>query len=41
MEGKEKFSIRALRVHNWQVLSTTLGHYYSQCYRGVTERLAD
>ena len=33
MVGKQKFSTRDLRIHNWQVL-------YSQ-YRCVTELLAD
>ena len=28
--GKQKFSNRALRIHNWQVLSATLGHRYGQ-----------
>ena len=41
MVGEQKFSTRALRIHNWQVLRTTLRHYYSQYYRRVTERLAD
>ena len=41
MVGKQKSSTRALRIHNWQVLSATLGHCYSQYYRCVTERLAD
>ena len=27
MVGKQKSSTRALRIHNWQVLSATLGHY--------------
>ena len=31
--GKQKPSTRALRIHNWQVLSATLGHCYSQYYR--------
>ena len=26
MVGKQKFSTRALRIHNWKVLSATLGH---------------
>ena len=30
--GKQKSSTRALRIHNWQVLSATLGHCYSQHY---------
>ena len=41
MVGKQKSSTRALRIHNWQVLSVTLGHCYSQYYRRVTELLAD
>ena len=41
MVGKQKSSTRALRIHNWQVLSATLGHCYSQYYRCVTELLAD
>ena len=41
MVGKQKSSTRALRIHNWQVLSVTLGHCYSQYYRHVTELLAD
>ena len=41
MVGKQKCSTRALRIHNWQVLSETLGHCYSQYYRCVTELLAD
>ena len=41
MVGKQKFSTRALRIPNWQVLSATLGHCYSQYYRCVTELLAD
>ena len=40
MVGKQKSSTRALRIHNWQVLSATLGHCYSQYYRCVTELLA-
>ena len=40
MVGKQKSSTRDLRIHNWQVLSVTLGHCYSQ-YRCVTERLAN
>ena len=39
MVGKQKSSTRALRIHNWQVLSATLG--YSQYYRCVTELLTD
>ena len=39
--GKQKSGIRALRIHNWQLLSATLGHCYSQYYRCVTELLAD
>ena len=41
MIDKQKSSTRALRIHNRQVLSATLGHCYSQYYRCVTERLAD
>ena len=42
MVGKQKSSTRALRIHrNWQVLSATLGHGYSQYYRRVTELLAE
>ena len=41
MVGKQKSRTRALRVHNWQVLSATLGHGYSQYYRRDTELLAD
>ena len=41
MVGKQKSGIRALRIHNWQLLSATLGHCYSQYYRCVTELLAD
>ena len=41
MVGKQKSSTRALRIHNWQVLSATLGHCYSQYYRCFTELLAD
>ena len=26
--GKQKSSTRALHIHNWQVLSAMLGHYY-------------
>ena len=26
MVSKQKFSTRALRIHNWKVLSATLGH---------------
>ena len=37
MAGKQISSTRALRIHNWQVLSATLGHCYSQYYRCVTE----
>ena len=29
MVGKQKSSTRALRIHNWQVLSATLGQYYT------------
>ena len=39
--GKQKPSTRALRIHNWQVLSATLGHCYSQYYRCATKLLAD
>ena len=28
MVGKQKSSTRALCIHNWQVLSAALGHYY-------------
>ena len=41
MVGKQKSSTRALRIHHWQFLSATLGHRYNQCYRCVTELLAD
>ena len=41
MVGKQKSRTRALRIHNWQVLSATLGHDYSQYYRRDTELLAD
>ena len=41
MVGKQKSSTRALRIHNWQVLSAMLGHCYSQHYHFVTELLAD
>ena len=41
MVGKQKSSTRALRIPNWQVLSATLRHCYSQYYRCVTELLAD
>ena len=41
MVGKQKSGTRALRIHNWQLLSATLGHCYSQYYRCVTELLAD
>ena len=30
MVGKQKSGTRALRIHNWQLLSATLGHCYSQ-----------
>ena len=30
-----------IRIHNWQVLSATLGHCYSQYQHCVTELLAD
>ena len=30
MVGKQKSSTRALLIHNWQVLSATLGHCYRQ-----------
>ena len=39
MVGKQKSSTRALLIYNWQVLSATLGHCYSQYYRCVTELL--
>ena len=41
MVGKQNSSTRALRIHNWQVLSTMLRHYYTQYYRCVTDLLAD
>ena len=41
MVGKQKSRTRPLRIHNWQVLSATLGHGYSQYYRRDTELLAD
>ena len=41
MVGKQKSGARALRIHNWQLLSAMLGHSYSQYYRCVTELLAD
>ena len=41
MVGKQKSSTRALRIHNWQVWSATLGHCYIQYYCCVTELLAD
>ena len=41
MVGKQKSSTWALRIHNWQVLSATLGHYYTQYYLWVTDLLAD
>ena len=41
MVGKQKSSIRALRIHNWQVLSASLGYCYRQYYRWVTELLAN
>ena len=37
MVGKQKSRTRALRIHNWQVLSATLGHGYSQYYRRDNE----
>ena len=40
MVGKQRSSTRALRIHNWQVLSATPEHCYSQCYSCVTELLA-
>ena len=40
MVGKQKSSTLALRIHNWQVLSVTLGHCHSQYHRCVTELLA-
>ena len=40
MVGKQKSGTRALRIHNWQLLSATLGQCYSQYYRCVTELLA-
>ena len=30
MVGKQKSGTRALRIHNWQLLSATLRHCYSQ-----------
>ena len=39
MVGKQKSSTLALRIHNWKVLSATLGHCYSQYHRCVTELL--
>ena len=41
MVDKQKSPIRALRIHNWQVLSATLGNCHCQYYRCVTELLAD
>ena len=44
MVSEQKSSARALRIHNlhnWQVLSATLGHCYSQYYSCVTELLAE
>ena len=41
MVGKQISSTRALRIYNWKVLSTTLGHCYNQYYRRVPELLAD
>ena len=43
MVGKTKIpqSNRALRLHNWQVWSATLGHWYSQQDGWVTELLTD
>ena len=35
--GKRKSSTRASSIHNWQVLSATLGHCYSQYYLSITE----
>ena len=41
MVGKQISSTRALRIYNWKVLSTTLGHCHNQYYRRVPELLAD